>query len=62
MKKIVHAYQIVGDAYCSAAKFSLVVKACDLPLYWKTALFIAAGGTAVDRGLHQQTFLSYWKS
>ncbi|XP_028969028.1 serine/threonine-protein phosphatase 2A regulatory subunit B'' subunit delta [Galendromus occidentalis] len=62
MKKIVHAYQIVGDAYCSASKFSLVVKACDLPLYWKTALFIAAGGTAVDRGLHQQTFLNYWKS
>ncbi|XP_022707751.1 serine/threonine-protein phosphatase 2A regulatory subunit B'' subunit delta-like [Varroa jacobsoni] len=62
MKKIVQAYQLVGDAYCTVAKFSVVVKACDLPFYWKTALFIAAGGTITDRGLHQQTFLNYWKS
>ncbi|KAL0102986.1 hypothetical protein PUN28_018352 [Cardiocondyla obscurior] len=58
--KITAAFQSLPNYRASRTQFHIITKACDLPLYWKVPLFLAAGGE--QKGfVEMNVFLEYWK-
>ncbi|KAM3173682.1 hypothetical protein ACTXT7_012074 [Hymenolepis weldensis] len=43
------------------SRFELVTKACGCPLYWKRALFQAAGGDADNKSVPVSSVLAFWR-
>ncbi|XP_011871932.1 PREDICTED: uncharacterized protein LOC105564278 isoform X3 [Vollenhovia emeryi] len=60
VSKITTAFQSLPNCRASRAQFHTITKACDLPLYWKIPLFLAAGGE--QKGfVEMNVFLEFWK-
>lgn len=60
VSKITAAFQSLSNYRASRAQFHIITKACDLPLYWKIPLFLAAGGE--QKGfVEMNVFLEFWK-
>ncbi|XP_025270780.1 uncharacterized protein LOC105251161 isoform X4 [Camponotus floridanus] len=60
VSKITAAFQSLPNCCASRAQFHIITKACDLPLYWKVPLFLAAGGD--QKGIiEMNAFLEFWK-
>ncbi|XP_071626318.1 uncharacterized protein [Temnothorax longispinosus] len=60
ISKITAAFQSLPNCRASRAQFHTITKACDLPLYWKIPLFLAAGGE--QKGfVEMNVFLEFWK-
>nr|CDS33416.1 serine:threonine protein phosphatase 2A [Hymenolepis microstoma] len=49
------------DTAVSLSQFELVTKACGCPLYWKRALFQAAGGDADSKSVPVSSVLAFWR-
>ncbi|XP_076661989.1 uncharacterized protein LOC143365574 isoform X2 [Halictus rubicundus] len=58
--KITAAFQSLPGHRASRAQFHTITKACDLPLYWKVPLFLAAGGDQTGF-VEMNAFLDFWK-
>ncbi|CAK9832240.1 Serine/threonine-protein phosphatase 2A regulatory subunit B'' subunit alpha [Anthophora retusa] len=58
--RITAAFQSLPDHRASRAQFHTITKACDLPLYWKVPLFLAAGGDQPGY-VEMNAFLDFWK-
>ncbi|XP_078039720.1 uncharacterized protein LOC144471498 isoform X1 [Augochlora pura] len=58
--KITAAFQSLPGHRASRAQFHTITKACDLPLYWKVPLFLAAGGDQTGY-VEMNAFLDFWK-
>ncbi|XP_076246690.1 uncharacterized protein LOC143186796 [Calliopsis andreniformis] len=58
--KITAAFQVLPGHRASRAQFHTITKACDLPLYWKVPLFLAAGGDQTGY-VEMNAFLDFWK-
>ncbi|XP_031835877.1 uncharacterized protein LOC116428396 isoform X2 [Nomia melanderi] len=58
--KITAAFQSLPGHRASRAQFHAITKACDLPLYWKVPLFLAAGGDQTGY-VEMNAFLDFWK-
>ncbi|EGI58972.1 Serine/threonine-protein phosphatase 2A regulatory subunit B'' subunit alpha [Acromyrmex echinatior] len=60
ISKITATFQSLPNCRASQAQFHIITKACDLPLYWKIPLFLAAGGE--QKGfVEMNVFLEFWK-
>lgn len=60
ISKITAAFQNLPNYRATRAQFHIITKACDLPLYWKIPLFLAAGGE--QKGfVEMNVFLEFWK-
>ncbi|XP_028050120.1 serine/threonine-protein phosphatase 2A regulatory subunit B'' subunit alpha isoform X2 [Monomorium pharaonis] len=60
VSNITVAFQSLPSCCVSRAQFHIITKACDLPLYWKIPLFLAAGGD--QKGfVEMNVFLEFWK-
>ncbi|XP_070165770.1 uncharacterized protein [Polyergus mexicanus] len=60
LSKIIAAFQSLPNCCASRAQFYTITKACDLPLYWKVPLFLAAGGDQKGT-VEMNAFLDFWK-
>ncbi|XP_015439578.1 PREDICTED: uncharacterized protein LOC107194465 [Dufourea novaeangliae] len=60
ISKITAAFQALPGHSASRAQFHTITKACDLPLYWKVPLFLAAGGDQTGY-IEMNAFLDFWK-
>ncbi|XP_017767475.1 PREDICTED: uncharacterized protein LOC108556067 [Eufriesea mexicana] len=60
ISRITAAFQGLPGHHASRAQFHSITKACDLPLYWKVPLFLAAGGDQTDY-VEMNAFLDFWK-
>ncbi|CAL1683857.1 unnamed protein product [Lasius platythorax] len=60
VSKITAAFQSLPSCCASRAQFHTITKACDLPLYWKVPLFLAAGGDQKGN-VEMNAFLEFWK-
>ncbi|XP_076685541.1 uncharacterized protein LOC143377758 isoform X2 [Andrena cerasifolii] len=58
--RITAAFQALPGHRASRAQFHAITKACDLPLYWKVPLFLAAGGDLTGH-VEMSPFLDFWK-
>lgn len=58
--RITAAFQTLPGHRASRAQFHAITKACDLPLYWKVPLFLAAGGDQTGY-VEMNAFLEFWK-
>ncbi|XP_012348899.1 uncharacterized protein LOC100864098 isoform X2 [Apis florea] len=58
--RITAAFQALPGHRASRAQFHAITKACDLPLYWKVPLFLAAGGDQTGY-VEMNAFLDFWK-
>ncbi|KOC70585.1 Serine/threonine-protein phosphatase 2A regulatory subunit B'' subunit alpha [Habropoda laboriosa] len=58
--RITAAFQSLPDHRASRSQFHTITKACDLPLYWKVPLFLAAGGDQTGY-VEMNAFLDFWK-
>ncbi|XP_054015091.1 uncharacterized protein LOC128896008 isoform X2 [Hylaeus anthracinus] len=58
--RITAAFQALPDHLASRAEFHAITKACDLPLYWKVPLFLAAGGDQIGY-VEMNAFLDFWR-
>ncbi|XP_076174481.1 uncharacterized protein LOC143150226 isoform X2 [Ptiloglossa arizonensis] len=58
--RITAAFQGLPDHLASRAEFHAITKACDLPLYWKVPLFLAAGGDQIGY-VEMNAFLDFWR-
>ncbi|XP_076639737.1 uncharacterized protein LOC143351757 isoform X2 [Colletes latitarsis] len=58
--KITAAFQGLPDHLASRTEFHTITKACDLPLYWKVPLFLAAGGDQIGY-VEMNAFLDFWR-
>lgn len=60
VSKITAAFQSLPNYRALRAQFHIITKACDLPLYWKVPLFLAANGE--QKGyVEMNAFLEFWK-
>ncbi|XP_039312036.1 uncharacterized protein LOC105206198 isoform X2 [Solenopsis invicta] len=60
ISKITAAFQSLPNCRASRAQFHIITKACDLPLYWKIPLFLAAAGE--QKGfVEMNAFQEFWK-
>ncbi|KAL2739291.1 hypothetical protein V1477_010680 [Vespula maculifrons] len=60
ISRITTAFQSLPGHRASRAQFHLITKACDLPLYWKVPLFLAANKDQTEH-VEMNTFLEFWK-
>ncbi|XP_029045660.1 uncharacterized protein LOC114877349 isoform X1 [Osmia bicornis bicornis] len=60
VSKITAAFQALPGHRASRGQFHTITKACDLPLYWKVPLFLAAGGDQTGY-VEMNAFLDFWK-
>ncbi|XP_043502925.1 uncharacterized protein LOC122524634 isoform X1 [Polistes fuscatus] len=60
ISRITTAFQSLPGHRVSRAQFHLITKACDLPLYWKIPLFLAANKDQTEY-VEMNTFLEFWK-
>ncbi|XP_026830223.1 uncharacterized protein LOC105282738 isoform X2 [Ooceraea biroi] len=60
ISKITSVFQSFPNCRASREKFHVITKACDLPLYWKVPLFMAAGGEQKEY-VEMNAFLEFWK-
>ncbi|XP_050447679.1 serine/threonine-protein phosphatase 2A regulatory subunit B'' subunit alpha isoform X2 [Cataglyphis hispanica] len=60
LSKITAVFQSLPKCCASRAQFHIITKACDLPLYWKVPLFLAAGGDQKGT-VEMNAFLDFWK-
>ncbi|XP_029167065.1 uncharacterized protein LOC114937659 isoform X2 [Nylanderia fulva] len=60
VSKIITAFQNLPNCCASRAQFHTITKACDLPLYWKVPLFLAADGDQKGN-IEMNAFLEFWK-
>ncbi|XP_014613264.1 PREDICTED: uncharacterized protein LOC106791829 isoform X2 [Polistes canadensis] len=60
ISRITTAFQSLPGHRISRAQFHLITKACDLPLYWKIPLFLAANKDQTEY-VEMNTFLEFWK-
>ncbi|KOX77839.1 Serine/threonine-protein phosphatase 2A regulatory subunit B'' subunit alpha [Melipona quadrifasciata] len=58
--RITAAFQTLPGHRASRAQFHTITKACDLSLYWKVPLFLAAGGDQTGY-VEMNAFLEFWK-
>ncbi|CAL7943079.1 unnamed protein product [Xylocopa violacea] len=58
--RITAAFQSLPGHRATRAQFHTITKACDLPLYWKVPLFLAAGGDQTGY-VEMNAFLEFWK-
>nr|XP_012221137.1 PREDICTED: uncharacterized protein LOC105671489 isoform X2 [Linepithema humile] len=60
VSKITAAFQSLSNCRATRVQFCTITKACDLPLYWKVPLFLAADGE--QKGyVEMNAFLEFWK-
>lgn len=58
--KITAAFQNLPNCRASRVQFHIITKGCDLPLYWKIPLFLAADGE--QKGfVEMNIFLEFWR-
>ncbi|XP_014478331.1 PREDICTED: uncharacterized protein LOC106746326 isoform X2 [Dinoponera quadriceps] len=60
ISKITAAFQSLPNCRAFRAQFHTITKACDLPLYWKIPLFLAADGDPKGY-VEMNAFLEFWK-
>ncbi|KAK0087255.1 hypothetical protein PV325_001411 [Microctonus aethiopoides] len=58
--KITKAFESLPGYRASRSQFHIIVKACDLPLYWKIPLFLAADGDKTVC-VEMKAFIDFWK-
>ncbi|XP_015604965.1 uncharacterized protein LOC107272377 isoform X2 [Cephus cinctus] len=58
--RITAAFQALPGQQAARAQFHAITKACDLPLYWKIPLFLAAGGDQ-NGFVEMNPYLDFWK-
>lgn len=58
--RIAAAFQVLPGQRASRSQFHIIAKACDLPLYWKVPLFLAARGDQTGF-VEMNAFLEFWK-
>ncbi|XP_034938418.1 serine/threonine-protein phosphatase 2A regulatory subunit B'' subunit alpha-like [Chelonus insularis] len=58
--KISKAFESLPGHRASRSQFHIIAKACDLPLYWKIPLFLAAGGDKTAC-IEMTAFLDFWR-
>ncbi|XP_017892091.1 serine/threonine-protein phosphatase 2A regulatory subunit B'' subunit alpha isoform X2 [Ceratina calcarata] len=57
--RITAAFQSLPGHRASRTQFHTITKACDLPLYWKVPVFLAAGGDQTGY-VEMNAFLDFW--
>ncbi|XP_037081236.1 serine/threonine-protein phosphatase 2A regulatory subunit B'' subunit alpha-like isoform X2 [Pollicipes pollicipes] len=60
LQKIAQAFSSYPGGQVPKDKFAAIAKACELPLYWKVPLFLAAGGEKTGH-VTATAFLDFWK-
>lgn len=58
--RIASEFRTFPQGHVPRDKFHVIVKACELPLYWKTPLFLAAGGEKLGH-VDARNFIEFWK-
>lgn len=58
--KISKAFENLPGHRASRSQFNIITKACELPLYLKVPLFLAAGGDATT-SVEMNNFIEFWK-
>ncbi|XP_008550517.1 uncharacterized protein LOC103573275 [Microplitis demolitor] len=58
--KINKAFESLPGHRASRSQFHIITKACELPLYWKVPLFLAAGGDATTC-IEMNGFIEFWE-
>ncbi|XP_042903819.1 serine/threonine-protein phosphatase 2A regulatory subunit B'' subunit delta isoform X1 [Parasteatoda tepidariorum] len=60
LKKVAAVFAGLNEGKASREEFSIITKACGLPLYWKLPLFLAARGDKKS-AVSCDAFLEYWR-
>ncbi|XP_043232617.1 chromatin modification-related protein eaf-1-like isoform X1 [Amphibalanus amphitrite] len=60
LQRIQQAFNSYPGGQVPKDKFAAIAKACELPLYWKVPLFLAAGGEKTGH-VTAAAFLDFWK-
>ncbi|XP_015120261.1 serine/threonine-protein phosphatase 2A regulatory subunit B'' subunit alpha [Diachasma alloeum] len=58
--KITKAFESLPGNRATRGQFHVISKACDLPIYWKVPLFLAAGGDK-SASVEMLNFLNFWR-
>ncbi|XP_011303510.1 uncharacterized protein [Fopius arisanus] len=58
--KITKAFESLPGHRATRGQFHVISKACDLPIYWKVPLFLAAGGDK-SSSVEMMGFINFWR-